>query len=77
MLLTPVQKLASAFLYISHTSRYLMGNMQKRSGFSSRSGSATWMGPTMLPARLFPYFCNEQRCEEAFTLREAGAWRAC
>lgn len=38
----PVQKLASAFLYISHTSLYLIGNMQKRSGFSVSSGSAIW-----------------------------------
>ena len=35
----PVQKLASAFLYISHTAVYLMGNMQNLSGFSRRIGS--------------------------------------
>lgn len=39
--LSPVQKLASAFLYISQIWGYLIGNMQKRSGFSSRSGSGS------------------------------------
>lgn len=36
----PVQKEASAFLYISQMSPYLMGNMVKRSSFLSSSGSA-------------------------------------
>ncbi len=36
----PVQKLASAFLYISHTSGYFKGNMQNLCGFSARIGSA-------------------------------------
>lgn len=35
----PVQKLASAFLYISQTSGYLIGNMQNREGLSIRRGS--------------------------------------
>ena len=35
-----VQKLAIAFLYISHTLGCFMGKTTKRSGFSSRSGSA-------------------------------------
>ena len=37
----PVQKEASAFLYISQMSPYLMGNMVKRSSLASRRGSAT------------------------------------
>jgi hypothetical protein len=36
----PVQKLDSAFLYISHTSGYFKGNMQNLCGFSARTGSA-------------------------------------
>jgi len=36
---SPVQKDASAFLYISQMSPYWMGNMVKRLGFSSRRGS--------------------------------------
>ena len=35
----PVQKEASAFLYISQIAGYLIGNMQKRSSFSHKSGS--------------------------------------
>ena len=35
----PVQKLASAFLYISQMSWYLTGNIQKRSGLSMSRGS--------------------------------------
>lgn len=38
----PVQNEASAFLYISQMSLYLMGNIVKRSAFSSRRGSASW-----------------------------------
>lgn len=37
----PVQKLASAFLYISHTCGYLMGNMQNLWGFSTKIGSTS------------------------------------
>ena len=37
----PVQKEASAFLYISQMSPYLMGNMVKRSSLGSSRGSAT------------------------------------
>ena len=36
---SPVQNDASAFLYISQMAGNLMGNMQKRSGLSSSSGS--------------------------------------
>jgi hypothetical protein len=35
----PVQKLTSAFLYISHTSGYFKGNMQNLCGFSAGIGS--------------------------------------
>lgn len=37
----PVQKLASAFLYISQIFGCLIGNMQNRSGFSSSRGSGS------------------------------------
>lgn len=37
----PVQKLASAFLYISQISGYLMGNMQNREGLSMSRGSVS------------------------------------
>ena len=72
--LAPVQKLASAFLYISHTSRYFMGNIQNRSGFSSRSGSATWIGPTILAEEIIYVSFLEGTCAGCLTLREAGAW---
>lgn len=38
-MMIPVQKEASAFLYISHTWGYLMGNIQNRLGFSASIGS--------------------------------------
>ena len=51
---SPVQKEASAFLYISHTSACLMGNMQKRSGFSASRGSISCTGPGMVAGRSSP-----------------------
>lgn len=50
----PVQKEASAFLYISHTSACLMGNMQKRSGFSASRGSISCRSPGMVARRFEP-----------------------
>ena len=47
---SPVQKEASAFLYISHTSGYFMGNIQKRSGLSASRGSVSWGIPGMAAA---------------------------
>jgi hypothetical protein len=49
----PVQKEASAFLYISQMSPYLMGNMVKRSSLGSSRGSATRFSSVAFSATIF------------------------
>jgi len=55
----PVQKEASAFLYISQMSPYLMGNMVKRSSLGSSRGSATFATSLLLDsATIFTLVCD-------------------
>lgn len=65
----PVQKLASAFLYISQSCLYLTGNIQNLCEFFIKMGSSSCISPSLssIPFVREPIFCisaTRQRKEE-------------